>query len=204
MPVNGRRGRPQGKCHRNQTAAAWRHPAVRAKRCGKSAPRPQQWGWQGKPHPEQGRIGADGAAPQGAGAGAFPPFRPGWPREARSNAGSRGMAVHAPQGARQNPAYRPSDAAFQSQNHPAAPAARKPPGVLQIYESNASRKRFFGLSARHRPCYPEASHQGLTTLGGASEVLSGMVGRAGGVGGPRRPLKSPVFHNGARQARGGR
>jgi hypothetical protein len=75
---------------------------------------------------------------------------------------------------------------------------------LQIYESNASRKRFFGLSAHHCPCYPEVSHQGLTTLGGASEVLSGMVGRAGGVGGPRRPLKRPVFGNGARQARGGR
>jgi len=30
-----------------------------------------------------------------------------------------------------------------------------------------------------------------------------MVGRAGGVGGPRRPLKSPVVGIGARQARGG-
>ena len=204
MPVNGRRGRPQGKCHRNQTAAAWRHPAVRAKRCGKSAPRPQQWGWQGKPHPEQGRIGADGAAPQGVGAGAFPPFRPGWPREARSNAGSRGMAVHAPQGARQNPAYRPSDAAFQPQRHRRASAAGKTPGVLRFYESSTARKVVFGLWTHYHPCYPEASQKDLTTLGGASEVSSGMVGRAGGVGGPRRPLKSPVVVVGARQARGGR
>ena len=30
---------------------------VRVKRCGKSAPRPQQCGWQGKPHVEQDQIG---------------------------------------------------------------------------------------------------------------------------------------------------
>ena len=32
-------------------------PRARAKRCGKSAPRPWQQGWQGKPHREQDRIG---------------------------------------------------------------------------------------------------------------------------------------------------
>jgi hypothetical protein len=64
MPANGRRGRPQGQCHRKQTARArsaranGRVPQVRAKRCGKSAPRPWQQGWQGKPHREQDRIGA--------------------------------------------------------------------------------------------------------------------------------------------------
>ena len=204
MPVNGRRGRPQGKCHRKQTAAAWRHPAVRVKRCGKSAPRPQQWGRQGKPHPEQGRIGADGAAPQGAGAGAFPPFRPGWPREARSNAGSRGMAVHAPQGARQNPAYRPSDATFQPQTHLEASATGKPGGELRIYAPIAFPKPFFSLSARTFPWYPISSHEKPQCARGGERGSSGMVGRAGGVGGPRRPLKSPVFNNGARQARGGR
>lgn len=151
MPVNGRRGRPQGKCHRNQTAAAWRHPAVRAKRCGKSAPRPQQWGWQGKPHPEQGRIGADGAAPQGAGAGALPPFRPGWPREARSNAGSRGMAVHAPQGARQNPAYRPSDATFHLNAFSSAPSARNPGRYCKFMRQMPSQRRFLA-------CRPRLSH----------------------------------------------
>ena len=151
MPVNGRRGRPQGKCHRKQTAAAWRHLAVRVKRCGKSAPRPQQWGRQGKPHPEQGRIGADGAAPQGAGAGAFPPFRPGWPREARSNAGSRGMAVHAPQGARQNPAYRPSDATFQPKTHFEASATGKSGGDCKFMSQLPSQGRFLA-------CRPGLSH----------------------------------------------
>jgi hypothetical protein len=38
-------------------------PRARAKRCGKSAPRPWQQGRQGKPHREQDRIGA--AVPQG-------------------------------------------------------------------------------------------------------------------------------------------
>jgi hypothetical protein len=184
VPVNGRRGRPQGKCHRNQTAAAWRHPAVRAKRCGKSAPRPQQWGRQGKPHPEQGRIGADGAAPQGAGAGAFPPFRPGWPREAPSNVGSRGMAVHAPQGARQNPAYRPSDAAFQAQFHFARPTPPNHRALLRIYASNAFTKAFFGLSAQTFPWYPISSHKNPNALGGASGVQAGWSGEPAGSGGP--------------------
>ena len=184
MPANGRRGRPQGKCHRKQTAAAWRHLAVRVKRCGKSAPRPQQWGRQGKPHPEQGRIGADGAAPQGAGAGAFPPFRPGWPREARSNAGSRGMAVHAPQGARQNPAYRPSDAAFQAQFHFARPTPPNPRALLRIYASNAFTKAFFGLSAQTFPWYPISSHKNPNALGGASGVQAGWSGEPAGSGGP--------------------
>jgi hypothetical protein len=68
VPANGRRGRPQGKCHREQTA----HPAgdrgwwARVKRCGKSAPRPWQQGWQGKPHREQDRIGVAGGADSSA------------------------------------------------------------------------------------------------------------------------------------------
>ena len=65
VPANGRRGRPQGQCHRKQTARAAPRgsPRARAKRCGKSAPRPRQQGRQGKPHREQDRIGA--AVPQG-------------------------------------------------------------------------------------------------------------------------------------------
>jgi len=81
-------------------------PRARAKRCGKSAPRPWQQGRQGKPHREQDRIGA--AASQDA--GAFPLRRPGWSREACREARPRGMVVpwvrvrtHG-----QNPAYRPS------------------------------------------------------------------------------------------------
>src|SRR3954462_4249795 len=42
-------------------ASGWRKPAVsrrgRVKRCGKSAPRPWQHGWQAKPRTEQGQIG---------------------------------------------------------------------------------------------------------------------------------------------------
>ena len=80
------------------------------KRWGKSPPRFRQRRRHGKPHREQGRIGVDGEALKGVVAGAVPPFRPGWPREARSDAGSRGMAAQARQRAGQNPAYRPSDA----------------------------------------------------------------------------------------------
>ena len=67
-------GRPlravNGKCHREDTAPPIRFTradlagvaetgGVRVKRCGKSAPRRQQWGWQGKPHTEQDQIGED-------------------------------------------------------------------------------------------------------------------------------------------------
>ena len=96
VPANRRRGRPQGQCHRKQTAHARTlgffprgTPRARAKRCGKSAPRPWQQGRQGKPHREQDRIGA--AVPQGT--GAFPPRSPGWSREARCKARPRGMVV---------------------------------------------------------------------------------------------------------------
>jgi hypothetical protein len=59
VPDNVRRVRAQGKCHREQTAAARCVPtAARVKRCGKSAPRRRQRRWHGKPHREQDRIGA--------------------------------------------------------------------------------------------------------------------------------------------------
>ncbi len=90
--------KPQGQCHRKQTATAWKHPEARVKGWGKSPPHPRQRGWHGKPHREQGRIGVAGSAargsPRGADAGAFPPRRPGWPREACGDTGSRGMVVH--------------------------------------------------------------------------------------------------------------
>ena len=70
VPVNGRRGRPQGQCHRKQTARPPRRAPsgmrrgrrVRVKRCGKSAPRPRRRGRQGKPPREQDRIGVAGGA----------------------------------------------------------------------------------------------------------------------------------------------
>ena len=93
VPANGRRGRPQGKCHREQSAGARvRPPPARVKRCGKSAPRPWQQGRQGKPHRVQDRIGA--AVPRGT--GAFPLRRPGRSREARREARPRGMVVPPP------------------------------------------------------------------------------------------------------------
>ena len=58
MAANGRRGRPQGKCHREETAGAGRPAQARVKRCGKSAPRCRQRKRHGKPHREQDRIGA--------------------------------------------------------------------------------------------------------------------------------------------------
>ena len=55
MPGNPRRGRPQGKCHRKQTAPA--SARVRVKGWGKSPPRLRQRRRHGKPHREQNRIG---------------------------------------------------------------------------------------------------------------------------------------------------
>lgn len=107
VPANGRRGRPQGKCHRKQTARARPRSRARVKRCGKSAPRPWQQGRQGKPHREQDRIGAAGGVGD-HGREAFPARRPGWSREARSDARPRRMAAQHPRGCGQNPAYRPS------------------------------------------------------------------------------------------------
>ena len=60
VAANGRRGRPQGKCHRKQTAFG--PPEVRVKGCGKSAPRGRRRSWQGKPHREQDQIGVAGRA----------------------------------------------------------------------------------------------------------------------------------------------
>ena len=60
MPGNARRGRPQGKCHRKQTARIASATRVRVKGCGKSAPRCRQRRRQGKPHREQDQIGTVG------------------------------------------------------------------------------------------------------------------------------------------------
>jgi hypothetical protein len=59
VPANGREDPIQcgfyGKCHRKYTAPH----GVRVKRCGKSAPRTEQSGRQGKPHAEQDQIGEE-------------------------------------------------------------------------------------------------------------------------------------------------
>ena len=67
---------------------------ARVKGCGKSAPGLRQRGPHGKPHPEQGRIGA--ARPRKR-AGAFRIDRPGWLLELRSNPWPRRMAAPARQ-----------------------------------------------------------------------------------------------------------
>ena len=94
VPDNLRRGRPQGQCHREQTAL----PRlvlrkVRVKGCGKSAPRTRQRGRHGKPHREQDRIGATRSSPRGEGRPALQARRPGWLLEAAGNGRPRGMAA---------------------------------------------------------------------------------------------------------------
>ena len=111
VPGNARRGRPQGKCHREQTARRGMASAglrVRVKGCGKSAPRRRQRRWHGKPHREQDQVGTTAPSPARVLAQAcFRAGRPGRSREARGDAGPRGMAIPRPSGRGQNPAYRP-------------------------------------------------------------------------------------------------
>ena len=57
--------------------------------CGKSAPRRQQWRWQGKPHTEQDQIGEDGPSGPACRLGASQ--LPGRSLEPCSNARPRGM-----------------------------------------------------------------------------------------------------------------
>ena len=90
---------------------------ARVKGCGKSAPGGWQQNPHGKPHPEQGRIGAARFCVSGARAGGFHASRPGWLLEPCGNARPRGMAAPARPVAQgkpraippvgQNPAYRP-------------------------------------------------------------------------------------------------
>jgi hypothetical protein len=74
-----------GKCHRKYTADRLRALSVRVKRCGKSAPRPEQSGWQGKPHVEQDQIGEEEWP--------APSQLPGRSLEPASNGGPRGMVA---------------------------------------------------------------------------------------------------------------
>ena len=82
---NTRRGQPQGKRHRNDTAHRPK-AAARLKWCGKSAPRLWQQRWHGKPHREQDQIGTAGDR--------FPDRRPGGSREVRSDGHPRGIAIY--------------------------------------------------------------------------------------------------------------
>jgi len=192
VPVNDRRGRPQGKCHREQTARTPQGLRARVKRWGKSPPRFRQRRRHGKPHREQGRIGVDGEARRRVVAGAVPPFRPGWPREARSDAGSRGMAVRVLRGATEpglQAVWRHSPRKTLAFLHQPIQAPASTAGNISVFRATGPRGNFLSpLLSQIFPCYPMSSRKDPSALGGASGVSIGMVGRAGGVGGPRRPL----------------
>jgi hypothetical protein len=101
VPVNGRRGRPQGKCHRKQTARPRKAPGKGERvRQERTAPPATGAARQTPPgaRPNRGgrrsRVGTSVPAPVEA--GAVLPRRPGWPREARREARPRGMAVPSP------------------------------------------------------------------------------------------------------------
>lgn len=106
-PDNVRRGRPQGKRHRKQTAGL---VPVRVKGCGKSAPPRRQRRGHGKPRREQNRIGATESlkklstrlrdvARVGCSRRSATTVPEEWP--SRAAAGNRLRAI-------QNPAYRPA------------------------------------------------------------------------------------------------
>jgi len=93
VPGNARAGKPDGKRHREQSAA---QVAARVKRWSKSPPRPWQQGRHGKPHREQCQIGP----PRGT--RRFRPIPPlgrfsregsGWQLEAPGNRRTRGMVI---------------------------------------------------------------------------------------------------------------
>ena len=122
VPGNARRGQPQGKRHREETAMVsgpnlqGLNPdaaMVMVKRWGKSPPRTWQQGRYGKPHPEQCRIGASRGkvCPQAFGraetsTGIFQPGGPGWQLDCVGNGAARGMVIHGRKLPGQNPAYR--------------------------------------------------------------------------------------------------
>ena len=70
------------------------------KRCGKSAPRRQQWRWQGKPHTEQDQIGEDSAVlpihtdKNGCPVLAFFWLGGPWPRESKERRRRAGSVRH--------------------------------------------------------------------------------------------------------------
>ena len=81
---------------------------VRVKRCGKSAPRSWQHGWQAKPRTEQGQIGRRSRTAR--------PKPPGRPLDPVSNGGARGMVV-TPARATTEFGLRPAAAAFFGGRH---------------------------------------------------------------------------------------
>jgi len=110
---SGATRKAQGKCHRKQTAGA-RTPAGKGERVRQERTAPPERGRQGKPHREQGRIGADGERPLGASAQGCsrPSARVGRAKPAAMRAPEEWPPV--PARARQNPAYRPPGTRFSA------------------------------------------------------------------------------------------
>ena len=109
VAANGRRGRPQGKCHREETARAGQPAKARVKRCGKSAPR--------VPATQAARQTPPGARPNRGGTGARAQAWASSAILAAARVGcSRHGAIRAPEEwpsrrgfpSKQNPAYRPA------------------------------------------------------------------------------------------------
>lgn len=142
VPDNVRRGRPQGKRHRDRTASRPKASAflseVRVKRCGKSAPRARQRDRHGKPHREQNRIGTMLAAQAGRGlflglvvwVGCSRRAAMRVPEEWPSRCGSNLAAI-------QNPAYRPAGT---------PPFATCPRGVRACNFALAAGRAGFGMT----------------------------------------------------------
>ena len=136
VAANGRRGRPQGKCHREETAGAGQLVQARVKRCGKSAPRLRQRRRHGKPHREQDRIGAARVREATlAPARSSPPpglVARGTERSAPQRNGRRGETL-----SKQNPAYRPAGNCRLGPAFPEADAQRRLSGILPRSRQNA-------------------------------------------------------------------
>jgi hypothetical protein len=125
---------------------------VRVKRCGKSAPLPQQCGRLGKPHTEQDQIGRESRACSGH----VPARRvqpPGRSLEPCSNARPRGMAVLREQSRGQNSAYRSGCQVFWS-------------GVLRFAQDFGC-----GLPLRSRPQAPQLTGPAAKSFGPGSFAL---------------------------------
>src|SRR5271169_6784082 len=116
---------------------------VRVKRCGKSAPRPEQSGWQGKPHVEQDQIGEEERP--------APLPLPGRSLEPSSNGRSRRMTA-APQGETE------TGLSSKGQLSP----ARQRPATKVVYSSVMSRTHASLLSLLF--CLPAAPALAQTTI----------------------------------------
>ena len=106
VPGNARRGRPQGKCHRNIPPTPLSARAARVKWCGKSAPRCRQRRRQGKPHREQDQVGTAGRGSRRGQAGFRAAVRVGRARRPATGVPEEWPSPALRRG--QNPAYRPS------------------------------------------------------------------------------------------------